>query len=295
MALWVAHGWVRFFASDDLKRWAHAGDFQGEDFCECPDLFSLPLDGESGQPKWVLHDAAFRYWIGDFDGARFVPEVGPIRGEFGANFYAAQTWTNTGRRVVQIGWMRGGEYPGMPFNQQMSFPCELSLCSTPAGIRLFRMPVAEIESLRAGADAVADRALQAGEELTVGGSGDLFDIAAEFETSPDAAFSIRLHELEIACTGKGAIRCCGRDAVVQSSNNVVRLRILLDRTSIEVFANDGEIVMSSCFLPTERETTVRCYAERGSIRVRNVVVHHLSSAWRDQRTTEVEPEGAGDA
>ncbi|MBE2295437.1 MAG: glycoside hydrolase family 32 protein [Phycisphaerales bacterium] len=293
MALWVALGQVRFFVSDDLKQWVHTSDFMGEDFYECPDLFCLPLDGDGERPKWVLHDATSRYWVGDFDGVRFLPEAGPMTSDFGANFYAAQTWTNTGSRVVQIGWMRGGEYPGMPFNQQMSFPCELALRSTPAGIRLQRMPVAEIENLRAGADHTSNSALRAGEELVVSRSGDLFDIVAEIEAPRDAAFGIRLYDLEIACTGAGAVRCLGREAsFVPSSDSVVRVRILLDRTSIELFVNDGEISMSFCFLPMDRETTVRCYVEQGNVWVRNWVVHHLSSVWGDPHTKKIELTGS---
>ncbi|MCC7519820.1 MAG: glycoside hydrolase family 32 protein [Verrucomicrobiae bacterium] len=294
MVLWVRKGLARFFTSANLKHWTHASDFTGDEFYECPDLFELPLDDRPQDTRWVLLDANFRYWIGSFDGSHFRAEAGPLRGDWGGNFYAAQTWNNTGRRIVQIGWMRGGTYPGMPFNQQMSFPCELSLRTTPAGLRLFRMPVAEIERLRVASDSVSGRMLHTGEELQIGRCGDLFDIVAEIEASPDAAFSLRLHEVHIACSG-GVIRCLGKEAAVHSTDNVIRLRVLLDRTSVEIFANGGEIGMSSCLLPAERETTVRCCAERGSVQVRNIAVHHLTSAWGDRSSKEVEPAGVGDA
>lgn len=294
MVLWVQKGMARFLTSVDLKHWTRVSDFTGEAFFECPDMFALPVDGDSRNTRWVLMDAAFRYWIGTFDGQEFRPEAGPLRGDYGANFYAAQSWNNTGSRIVQIGWMKGGKYPGMPFNQQMSFPCELSLRTTPAGLRLFRMPVAEIERLRVACDSASDRRLHAGEELRIGRSGDLFDIAAEIEASPDAAYRIRLHDASIACSG-GVIRCLDKEAEARSADAVTRLRILLDRTSIEVFVNDGAIGMSSCILPAERETTVRCCAERGSIRVRRMAVHHLASAWNDPHANDVESEGAGGA
>ncbi len=294
MVLWVQKGVARFFTSTDLKNWTLASDFAGNDFYECPDLFELPVDGDPRNTRWVLLDAAFRYWLGTFDGRQFQAESGPLRGDWGANFYAAQSWNNTGGRIVQIGWMNGGKYSGMPFNQQMSFPCELSLRTTPAGIRLFRMPVAEIERLRVASDSVSGRMLHAGEELPIGRCGDLFDIVADIEASPDAVFSMRLHDVHIACIG-GVIRCLGKEAAVHSADNITRLRVLLDRTSIEVFANGGEIGMSSCILPAEIETTVRCCAERGSVRVRNIVVHHLTSAWGHQSTNNVEPAGADDA
>jgi len=205
-----------------------------------------------------------------------------MQGDFGGNFYAAQIWNNTGRRVVQIGWMRGGAYPGMPFNQQMSFPCELSLRTTPEGLRLCRMPVAEIANLRVRSESIVDRILRAGEEVQVGRCGDLLDITAEIEAPPDTAFGIRLNELDIVCAD-GQIRYLGKEAPLTVHDNVVSLRILVDRTSVEIYSNGGEVSMSSCFLPTELDSAVRCYSEAGIIRVRKLMAHRLCSTW-EQKT-----------
>jgi len=281
MALWVRMGLVRFFTSRDLKQWTHASDFSGDGFYECPDLFALPVDGNPRNVKWVLLDAAFDYWLGSFDGIRFVPEAGPLRGDFGANFYAAQTWNNTGRRVVQIGWMQKGEYPNMPFNQQMSFPCELSLRTTREGMRVCRMPVEEIKALHVGSDVISNRVLSAGEEVPTGRHGDLFDITAEIDAPSDAAFGIRLHGLDIACVD-GHIRCLGKEAPLAVHDQKVSLRILVDRTSIELYAQGGELCMSSCFLPLEEDTTICCHSDAGTIRVRKLVVNRLCSAWEQE-------------
>jgi len=88
-----------------------------------------------------LHDGRFSYWIGEFDGKAFKPETKELRCEFGRNFHAAQSWETPQNKRVQIGWMNGGKYPGMPFNQQQSFPCELTLRTTPAGLRLHMVPI----------------------------------------------------------------------------------------------------------------------------------------------------------
>ena len=70
--------------------------------------------------------------------------------DYGANYYAVQTFSDIpksdGRRI-QIAWMAGGSYPQMPFNQQMSYPCAMTLHETPEGLRIFRQPVKEIASL----------------------------------------------------------------------------------------------------------------------------------------------------
>jgi sucrose-6-phosphate hydrolase SacC (GH32 family) len=278
MVLWVQKGRARFFTSSDLKKWTLASDFTCDEFYECPDLFELPVDGNRREVKWVLLDGAFNYWVGSFDGVRFQAESGHLQGDFGTHFYAAQTWNNLGPRIVQIGWMRVGKYPGMPFNQQMSFPCELSLRTTAEGIHLCREPVVEIDSLRVGSDSVTDRILRDGEEIQIGRRGDLFDISAEIEAPPEGGFSIRLSELDITCAN-GRIRCLGKEAPLKTQTSRVKLRILVDRTSIEIFANQGEVCLSFCFLPVEKDTVIRCRAEKGPVQVRSVVVHRLCSVW----------------
>lgn len=278
MVLWVRKGQARIFTSPDLTHWSVASDFAGDGFYECPDLFALPLDGNARDEKWVLLDAAFRYWIGAFDGVRFQAESGPLRGDFGANFYASQTWNNTGARRLQIGWMNGGAYPDMPFNQQLSFPCELSLRTTGNGIRLCRLPVAEIASLRTDSEFIAQRVMTAGDVTRIGRRSDLFDIELELEAGPDAAFGIQLHEVEIA-VGGGRLACLGKETPLAPRDGRVDLRILVDRTSIEIFANGGEACMSLCFLPANKDTPVRCRVAAGTVRLLRAAVHHLCSAW----------------
>ena len=89
----------------------------------------------------------------------------------GGIIYAVQTFNDIpqadGRRI-QIAWMRDGKYPGMPFNQQMSFPAELTLHSTADGPRLFRNPVREIDLLHGAEHRWTDAALKPGGDLLTG-------------------------------------------------------------------------------------------------------------------------------
>lgn len=132
------------YNSKNLKKWIFKSQIKG--FFECPELFELAVDGNKNNKKWVIYGASGTYMIGTFNGETFTPEQGKYFYSWGSQ-YAAQTYNNTpdGRRI-QIGWGRI-EHSGMPFNQMMLFPCELSLRTTSDGIRMFCEPVSEIEKL----------------------------------------------------------------------------------------------------------------------------------------------------
>jgi sucrose-6-phosphate hydrolase SacC (GH32 family) len=291
MVLYVKKGSAHFFTSDDLKTWTPSSEVRLAGYHECPDLFELPVDGDRRNTRWVLYDARFMYWLGSFDGRTFKPEAGPLKGEHGGNFYAAQTWScppfrstePADARRVQIGWMRGSNFPkkGMPFNQQMSFPCELTLRTTDKGVRLFRYPIREIETLHDWTTISAGQTLP-GENPLADVSEDLFDIDLEvegMEVEPGGAeFGIRLHGQTIAYAG-GKVSCLGRTAGVSPADGRIALRILVDRASIEVFANGGEVSLTSFFLPKEKDTGLELYAKGGDVRVRSLTVTRLKSAW----------------
>ena len=121
---------IAFHSSPDLKTWRFESRIDG--FFECPELFELPVDGDCPARRlWVLYAADGEYRLGQFDGQRFAPETGKLRVWYG-NFYASQTFSDApdGRRI-QIGWANGIAFPGEPFNQQMTVPCELTLRPTP--------------------------------------------------------------------------------------------------------------------------------------------------------------------
>ena len=135
------------YTSSNLKDWKYESHTTG--FWECPELFELPVDGNSDNKKWVMYGASGTYMIGDFDGKKFTPESGKYYYTTGA-IYAAQTFTNIpdadGRRI-QIGWGRI-THPEMPFKSLMLLPTELTLRTVKDGIRLFNNPVKEVDKLQ---------------------------------------------------------------------------------------------------------------------------------------------------
>jgi sucrose-6-phosphate hydrolase SacC (GH32 family) len=281
MALYKAGNDFAFFASPDLKWWTHLHDITVPGCDECPDFFEMPVAGEPDESRWVWTAANGRYLIGDFDGQHFTPETGPHVADGGANFYAVQTYSDIpqddGRRI-QIAWMAGGKYPDMPFNQQMSFPCELRLARTSDGLRLRRYPVAEIELLRARSHEIADAALADGQEVEAG-AGELLDVEAEIEVGDAAEVGLRLRGETVAYrVAEQTLTCVGRAAPLPAHDGRIRLRALVDRTSIEVFGDEGAASLTSCFLADPSQLAVTAFATGGKARLVRLAVRELRSA-----------------
>jgi sucrose-6-phosphate hydrolase SacC (GH32 family) len=64
-----------------------------------------------------------------------------------------------------------------------------------------------------------------------------------------------------------------------AGDGAVRLRFLIDRTSVEVFADDGLSVLSSCFVPIQGASSLRLQAKRVSAMIAQLDLHSLKSAW----------------
>ncbi|HUG90114.1 MAG TPA: glycoside hydrolase family 32 protein [Planctomycetaceae bacterium] len=278
---------IAFHTSTDLKQWTYQSRIDG--YFECPDLFELPVQGAaagadaSGRPetKWVLYAADGRYVLGRFDGKTFHPETDKQTLWHG-NFYAAQTFSNApdGRRI-QIGWGRGITFPGMPFNQQMTVPVELTLRTTDEGVRMFAEPARELETLRGRAHARAAGPLRAGESPLEGVEGELFDLHAEFETGTAESVGLEIRGVPVEYNAREQqIHCRNVKVPLKPEGGVVHLRILADRGSLEIFGNQGRIAVSVGAIPPAGEQGIRLTARGGEARLRSLRVHELTSAWR---------------
>ena len=307
MALYLDGIDFALYASPDLKQWEFLSELRVEGTGECPDLFELPVDGDPDNRRWVFWGAAGVYLAGRFDGTRFVPETPPLVCEAGPNGYAAQTFSDVppeDGRTIQMSWMRGGRYPGMPFNQQQSFPVELTLRTTAAGIRLFREPVGEIEllyerklewralDLKPGMNRRAlfvrygppwrERMADAHGNLIPDTRGDLFDIRASVVLGGATGFGVRIHGEELYCDAAGTIRFLDHEVAAPSGpEGRLDLRLLVDRTSLELFVNRGEVSASFCYLPGPRDCALEFYAVGGAVRFDELTVWELKSAWKE--------------
>ena len=158
---------IDIYASEDLRDWEQISSFgpAGQSNVpnwECPELFELPVDGDPNNTRWVLQidvgnkgpagGSAGMYFVGQFDGTRFVnenPSETTLWVDHGADFYAAQAFNHDPEgRVVWLAWMNDWRYantvPTGPWRGQMSVPREVGLTQRPEGVRLTQKPVDEI-------------------------------------------------------------------------------------------------------------------------------------------------------
>lgn len=280
MALYLNHNDFALFASPDLKAWTRLMTLQVAKATECPDFFPLAVDGNPAHELWVLWTGDGIYQLGTFDGATFTPTSAALLCELGPNGYAAQSWSDApdGRRV-QISWMRGGRYPYMPFNQQMSFPVELTLRSGSAGVRLHRLPVREIETLWTRTQRWSDHSLTPGQTLRPEPGDGLYDCALEIAVEGEAAFHCRIHGHLLTYRGSsGTLTFLGRDMLVPLRSGRLELRLLVDRTSLELFAQDGAFSASFCLLPEAWDHPLEFSSEGGRCVIASGALRHLRSA-----------------
>lgn len=270
-------GNYHFFASKNLLTWTKLSGVAPDSF-ECPDLFQLPVDGDLKRMKWVLIRGNGKYSVGDFNGTTFIPETEQFPCDQGPNFYATQSWGeidgSPGRRV-QIAWMHDGKYPDMPFNQQMTFPCDLSLRTTANGLRVYRNPIAAISKLHGTPREWKNVVLKEGDSQPLEVPGDLFHITAQVEIPEGSTLTFQIQGATVTLTRRSA--AC-HSQPVPTHGDVKTVEILVDRTSVEAFVNDGEVSLSACYLPTDERLSVKSSA--GPATLRSLEVYPLNGIWK---------------
>ncbi len=283
MALYLARGKFVLYGSKDLKEWDKLSDVAFPNGHECPEFFELPIDGDENNRRWVFWEAGGRHLIGKFDGTTFTPETEVLRTERGNNCYAGQTWNDLpegDKRRIFIGWMAGGRYPGMPFNQQMSFPCELTLRTTEDGVRLFTEPIDEVKSLRGKHHNASDVSLANGANPLSNLGGELYDLETVIRPAGAEKITLNIRGSEVVYdVAKSTLSYKDRVAEVGLVDGKLKLRVLIDRSSFEIFVNDGRTVMSFCFTPDADNKTFKLTADGGTATVESLDVYELKSTW----------------
>lgn len=271
---------IAFYNSTDLKNWTYQSNVP--DFYECPEIFELAVDGDKSKTKWVIYGASGDYMIGDFNGKEFSPDGDKIRFHYGNCFYASQTYNNIpeedGRRI-QIAWGRI-ETPGMGFNQCMLFPVVLTLQTTDDGIRMFAEPVREIESLHRKKHSIEPSAIN-GQKALSRLKGDLFHIDSEFTPADAEEFGFVIRGTEVTYNAKTqTLSCKDKTANLKPTAGKIKLEILVDRNSIEIFANDGRIYMPIGGILPEDNKSIELFSNGGKAKIELLNIYELNSAWK---------------
>jgi len=309
--------------SERLDRWtcmyrppldAHANEFGPAGATggvwECPDLFPLPVDGNADDVRWVLDvdinpgalagGSGGQYFIGRFDGTRFVNDNAPgvtLWADYGKDFYATLSFSDVppsdGRRIWMgwtSNWLYANEEPTVAWRGAQSIPRVLRLRRVPDGIRLLQTPVAELERLRTGRatsigsrvplPASADVAIElargewqeaglrlsnaAGEEVVVGVRADVPELFVDRRKSR---------------AGPAHKEYPGRQAgPLRWIEGRLSIRVLFDRSVLEVFANDGETVITDRVYPTSPLDRIEWIGE-GSPAGARATMWELASVW----------------
>ncbi len=281
---------ISFYNSNDLLNWEYRSHL--EDFGECTDIFEVAFEGKSNEKKWVVLSGEGNYKVGVFDGLSFKSETEMQKLDNGKNFYAAQTLSAPpNKKIIQIAWMRGGEFPEMSFNGQMSFPTELSLRSTNKGPVLCRKPIESLSSLYDHDVLKKDKNLIPGLKgnLLSGIKGDAVFVKAVLQPKNSDTFGFivrngkKSNGTEIHYdTAKKMLDVNGSKMLLEPINGKIELKILLDRSSIEVFGNNGEAGISTCFTPTQGEDELILYTQGGELFVESLEAHTLNTAWSNK-------------
>jgi fructan beta-fructosidase len=282
MALYLDKNDFALLSSPDLKAWTRLSSFQIPGASECPDIFDLPVDGNPRNTKWVIWAANGSHLIGSFDGEAFTAEGEMLQAYAGGTAYAAQTYSgipeSDGRRI-QIPWLRCA-MTGMPFNQQMGFPVELTLRTTEDGIRLHSEPIQEIGAIHGREWSWKSRKVAPGQNLLEGIEGELFDIRAEISTGEAAELGFVIRGIPVVYdAGKQILTCRDYSAPLRPKQGRIRLRILVDRASIEIFGNDGRLYMPIGLLLPENDRSLSLFAREGSSLIETLTIHEVKSIW----------------
>ena len=276
---------VRIFGSRDLIRWDTLSDFGPAGATggawECPDLFELPV-GSSTDKRWVLvininpgglaGGSGTQYFVGTFDGTRFSnenPADLTLWADYGKDFYASQSFSDIppddGRRIW-IGWISNWLYanqePTVRWRGAQSIPRRLSLGRFADGLRLVQQPVTELTKLRVG------KSVRFGGQTTLPPSSDLEVVLTRGEEQRGLRFfNATGEEVIVGVSGTAPEVFVDRrrssaapsfhpeypgrhSGPVRGNAGTISLRVLFDRSVVEVFAGEGDAVITDRVYPS---------------------------------------------
>ncbi|WP_413408627.1 GH32 C-terminal domain-containing protein [Paenibacillus amylolyticus] len=264
-------------------------------------------------PKTGGSDA--EYFIGHLtaDG-KFVndnPAGKVLRTDFGKEFYASMSFANMpDHRTVMMAWMTNWDYPfAFPTSNwkgELTIPREVSLVTTKDGIGMTQSPIKELESLRKPLYSASNKSVSPSSgNLLKGIISGAYEIEAEIEipeasTVTEFGFNIREGANQKTVVGYKAsdshmfvdrtasgetdfsnLLSKKHEAPAQMENNRIKMRILVDESSVEAFGNNGKVVFSDVIFPDPASRAMSFYVKGGNVNVVSLKVHQLQSVWNE--------------
>jgi Beta-fructosidases (levanase/invertase) len=315
----VAGDHAQFYTSPNLKDWALSGQFGQEygahgGVWECPDLFPLQVEGES-ESKWVLlisinpgapnGGSGTQYFIGEFDGKTFTTDQKePKWVDYGADNYAGVTYNNepNGDRIF-IGWMSNWTYardtPTEKWRSSMTVPRKLKLKKIGSEYYLTNYPISGMDVL-ASSELSKTWIVGPSETTTKTIEGMNQSVTQLKTTSKDFSINFKnaLGEtlvLTLDADNNQFIldrRKSGKVDFQEDFGNKIHiaplqlldgddleLKILLDQSSIEVFINDGLLVMTEQIFPNEPYNSITIQNKDPEANVTVESIKKMESIW----------------
>lgn len=253
-----------------------------------------------------------RYLIGSFDGSTFTPDqpnAPPLWADYGKDFYATNTWNDPPQgehRRVWIGWISNWQYanaePTELWRGAQSIPRELRLRRYSDGLRLAQIPIREFEGLRQESIqfrnvniAQANRRIQ-----DAGFRSKVFEAELELAPGPSGGIGLRVlkngdeetvvgfnaaeSQVFIDRTRSGETSFSpdfpGKQSATLEKSAHVKLHLFVDRSSVELFANDGERVLTDRIYPHAGSNQIEFYSSDPQGKVISFQVWQLASIWK---------------
>lgn len=287
MALYLEQHDFAIFESPDLKQWKKLQTFTLPGDAECPNFFPLALDGNTNDIRWVFFGASGIYVVGKFNGETFAPQTPPRRLQNGNCWYAAQVYSDipaSDGRCILIPWGRlpnGDIFRGMPFNQMMGLPVELTLASSPAGPELRIEPVTELKSLRSRKYNIKPQALGPASNPLEKIHADLFEIEANIAVGSAGRILFDLRGVPLAYDVAGqTLSCLGCKSPLAPVDGHIFLHLFVDRASVDIFGGNGTLYMPVAEALSPGNHALRLNCQGGTAQISRLTVYRLKSAWR---------------
>jgi fructan beta-fructosidase len=255
-----------------------------------------------------------QYFVGTFDGHTFKndnPASDVLWTDYGKDFYAAVSYSDIpakdGRRIW-LGWMSNWRYPfAMPtgaWKGNMSIPRELRLRDIPEqGIRLVQEPIQELQTLRGKEVSIKKQQLAAGVNPFDGLKGTSYELVSELTVQSNSKVEFQLRKgtdqatnvtydahaekLTIDRTDSGITSfekgfAEQVSAPLRLKGGKLKLQFFVDEASLEVFANDGEAVVSSLIFPDPTSNRLELSASEGNVMLEKAQFYPMGTVWRKE-------------